>query len=270
MGFFTRLRVGLSLARGSIDVLRDHPHLLWFPFVGGLAGIAFFATLFGSVVFLTDVEGSPVLYAALFVAYVGETFLASFFTAALMSSTRRAFRGETPTLREGLAAAWRHRWQLLAWAVVAAIVGVIIRAIEESSDVAGDVVAALFGIAWAVVTYFVVPVVVFEDTSIRGMFTRSGGLVKEVWGESLGAETGVGIVTFLLVLGGLAVGGLAYLVLPTGTTAGLVVVIAIAAVAVIAAAVIGETLSGIAKTAVYVYATENESPKYFSHVDFGP
>lgn len=270
MGFFRRLRVGLALARGSIDVLRDHPHLLWLPLLGGLAGIAFFVTLLGSVVAVTDVEGSPLLYGALFLAYVGETFLASYFTAALMYCTRQAFRGETPVLRAGLAAAWRHKRQLLAWAIITAIVGVIIRAIEESNDLAGDILAALFGVAWAVVTYFVVPVVIFEDTSIRGMFTRSGGLVKQVWGESLGAETGIGIVTFLLVLGGGAIGGLAVLLFPTGTTVGLVTVIGIAAVAIIVPAVIGQTLSGIAKTAVYVYATEEASPAYFGHVDFGP
>jgi hypothetical protein len=269
MRFFSRLRTGLALARGSISVLRAHPHLLWFPVVGGLAGLAFLGTLIGSVVLFADVEGSPVLYGALFVAYVGETFLASFVTAGLMHATREAFHGETPTVRGGLAAAWEHKWQLLTWAVVAAVVGVVIRAIEESSDVAGTVVAAVFGLAWAVITYFVVPVIIFEDASVRGTFSRSGALVKEVWGESLGSEAGVGLVTVLLVLLGVGVTALAFIVLPTGTTAGLLVVLAIGAVAIVGALLVGETLSGIARTAVYVYATEDESPASFSHVDFG-
>ena len=269
MGFFGRLRTGLSLARGSISVLRDHPHLLWYPFLGGIAGLAFLATLFGSVFLFQGTEESPVLYGALFLAYVGETFLAAFFTAALMHATREAFHGDTPTVRGGLAAAWRHKWQLLTWAVIAAVVGVIIRAIEESNETAGRIVALVFGLAWGVITYFVVPVVIFEDTTIREMFSRSGSLVKQVWGESLGSEAGVGIVTFLLVLGGVALTAVVFVVVPGGSTAGLLVVLAVGAVAILGALLIGETLSGIAKTAVYVYATEDESPTYFSHVNFG-
>jgi len=269
MGFFGRLRTGLALARGSLSVLRDHPHLLWFPALGGLAGLAFLGTLFGSVFLLGDVEQSPLLYAALFVAYVGETFLAAFFTAGLMHATREAFHGETPSVRAGLAAAWRHKWQLLTWAVIAAVVGVVIRAIEESNETAGRIVAVVFGLAWGVITYFVVPVVVFEDTSIRGMFSRSGGLVKEVWGESLGSEAGVGIVTFLLVLLGVGVTAVVFFIVPAGSAAGLGVVVVVGAVAILGALLIGETLSGVAKTAVYVYATEDESPRYFSHVKFG-
>jgi len=269
MGLFSRLRTGLRLARGSLSVLRDHPHLLWFPLIGGLAGVAFFATLAGSVLIASGGRESPLLYAGLFVLYVGETFIASFFTAGLMYATREAFHGETPTVRGGLAAAWRHKWPLLAWAVVAAVVGVLIRAIEESSDVGGKVVALLFGVAWSVLTYFVVPVVVFEDTSLTGMFGRSGQIVRDVWGESLGAEAGVGIVTFLLALVGLGLSAIVFLVVPTGTTVGFAAFLAVAVVLVFGAVLVGETLSGIAKTAVYVYATEDEAPGYFSSVPFG-
>ena len=269
MGLFSRLRTGLRLARGSLSVLRDHPTLLWFPLIGGLAGVAFLGTLLGSVLVATDGQESPLFYAGLFLAYVGETFIASFFTAGLMYATRQAFHDETPTVRAGLAAAWRCKWPLLAWAVVAALVGVLIRAIEESSDVGGTVVAVLFGVAWGVLTYFVVPVVVFENTSLTGMFSRSGQVVRDVWGESLGAEAGVGIVTVLLALVAVGISLGAFVLIPTGTTAGLVTFLVVAGVLVLGAVLVGETLGGIAKTAVYVYATEDETPAYFSSVSFG-
>jgi len=270
MGVLHRLRVGLRLARGSLTVLRDHPHLLWFPAIGGVAGLVFVGTLLGSV-FATGLagDGSPVLYVTLFVVYVGSTFLAALTTAALMHETNRAFHGETPTVWGGLAAAWEHTWQLLAWAVIAAVVGVLIRAIEESSDLAGQILAVVFSLAWGVLTYFVVPVIVFEDQSVTGMFSRSGGIVREVWGESLGAETGIGIVTFLLVLAGAGVAAVLFLVVPTGSTGGLLAVLVLGGGAIVLAFLVGETLSGIAKTAVYVYATEDERPPQFAHVDFG-
>jgi len=270
MGILHRLRVGLSLARGSLTVLRDHPHLLWFPAIGAVAGLVFVVTLLGSV-FLAGFgdDGSVVLYATLFVVYVGSTFLAAFTTAGLMHETNRSFHGETPSLRGGLAAAWDHKWQLLAWAVIAAVVGVLIRAIEESSDIAGQILALVFSLAWGVMTYFVVPVIVFEDRSVTGMFKRSGGIVRDVWGESLGAETGIGIVTVLLALVGVAVAAVTFLLVPTGSAIGLLSVLVVGGGAILLAVLVGETLSGIAKTAVYVYATADERPPQFAHVDFG-
>ena len=269
MGIFGRLATGLRLARGSLAVLRDHPKLLAFPLIGGVAGLVFIATLLGGAVVGTGGESGPVLYAALFGIYVGSTFIASFFTAALMHATRETFHGEQPSVRRSMAAAWRHKWSLLAWAVVAAVVGVLIRALEESNELVAQVVAVFFALGWAVMTYFVVPVIVFEDTGLRGTFSRSGGLVKELWGESLGAEAGVSIVTFLLVLVGVVVTAVAFFVLPSGTLAGFLVVVAIGAVAIVGALLVGMALTGIAKTALYVYATEDETPPYFGGMDFG-
>jgi hypothetical protein len=269
MGIFGRLVTGLKLARGSLAVLRDHPKLLAFPLVGGVAGLVFIAALLGGTLVGTGGESGPVLYGALFALYVGSTFIASFVTAALMHATREAFHGQEPSVRRSMAVAWRRKGTLLLWAVIAAVVGVLIRALEESNEIVARIVAVVFALGWAVMTYFVVPVIVFEDAGIRGMFSRSGGLVKELWGESLGAEAGVSIVTVLLVLAGVAVTGLAFVAIPTGTAAGLFAVLAIGAVAIVGALLIGMALTGIAKTALYVYATEDETPPYFGGMDFG-
>lgn len=269
MGIFSRLVTGLKLARGSLSVLRDHPKLIAFPLIGGLAGLVFIAVLLGGTLVGTGQESGPILYAALFGLYVGSTFIASFFTAALMHATRDAFHGEQPDLRRSMAAAWRRKGTLLLWAVIAAVVGVLIRALEESNEIVARIVAVVFALGWAVMTYFVVPVIVFEDVGLRGMFSRSGGLVKDLWGESLGAEAGVSIVTVLLVLVGAAVTAVGFLVLPTGTAAGLFTVLAIGAIAIVGALLIGMALTGIAKTALYVYATEDETPPYFDGLDFG-
>jgi len=270
MNVLTRLVTGLKLARGSLRVLRANPRLLAFPVLGGVAGLVFVAVLLGATLLGTGTEGGPLLYAVLFGLYVGTTFLASFFTAALMHATREAFHGEEPSVRRSLAAAWRHKWPLLAWALIAAVVGVLVRALEESNELVARIVAVVFALGWAVMTYFVVPVIVFEDVGVRGMFSRSGGLVREIWGESLGAETGVSLVTVLLVVLALGVTAVAAVALPVGTPAGLLAVAAVGVVAVVGALLTGTALTGIAKTALYVYATEDETPPAFAGVDFGP
>ncbi len=271
MGIFSRLKIGFGMARRSGRVLRAHPTLLVFPLVGGVAGIAFFLTLFGSLYFAEALGGQPgtVVYGALFLAYLVETFIASFFTAALVAATRTVFHGEEPSVRGALATAWDHKGPLLAWSVIAAIVGVIIRGIESQDNLVARLLAGLFAVAWSVMTYFVVPVIVFRDPSVTGMFKESASTFKNTWGESIGAMGAIDIVTFLLVLGSLALGVLTFVLTAGLGTVGFALTVLVAGVAVMLALLIGKALSGIAKTALYVYATEQDSPEYFDDMDFG-
>ncbi|WP_436901066.1 DUF6159 family protein [Halovenus halobia] len=258
------------MARRSGRVLRAHPTLLVFPLVGGVAGIAFFLTLFGSLYFAEALVGQPgaLVYGALFLAYLVETFIASFFTAALVAATRTVFHGEEPSVREALATAWEHKWPLLAWSVIAAIVGVLIRAIESQDNLVARLLAGLFAVAWSVMTYFVVPVIVFRDPSVTGMFKESASTFKNTWGESIGAMGAIDIVTLLLVLGALALGVLTFVVTAGLGTVGFALTVLVAGIAVMLALLIGKALSGIAKTALYVYATEQDSPEFFEDMDF--
>ncbi|MFW5984053.1 MAG: DUF6159 family protein [Halobacteria archaeon] len=266
---FGRLKTGFGMARRSGNVLRDHPKLLVFPLVGGLSGIAFLATLFGGV-FVAGVfdDPGPALYAALFVAYLVETFVASFFSAGLIAATRTALDGGEPSVREGLRVAWNHKAPLLAWSVIAAVVGVIIQMIESNDNAVARILASLFAVAWGVMTYFVVPVIVFRDPSVRGMFEESARTFKDTWGESIGAMGAINIVTFLFALAGVAVAAGVFFLVPAAGSARLILTVLVGGPAIIFGFLVGKTLTGVAKTALYVYATENESPEYFEDIDF--
>jgi len=270
MGLFDRLKIGFGMVRRSGHVLRDHPKLLVFPLVGGLSGIAFVLTLFGSLYLtgpLLDDPG-PALYAALFVAYLVETFVASFFTAALVAATRTVFRGEEPTVRESLAAAWERKRLLVAWSLVAALVGVILRMIQRQDNLVARLLAAVFAVAWSVMTYFVVPVIVFRNPSLTDLFEESATTFKDTWGESIGAMGTIDVATFLFVLAGLILGALTFVVTTGLGTVQLLATLLVGGSAVILGLLVGKTLTGIAKTALYVYATEDTAPAYFDDIDF--
>jgi len=268
MGLGRRLRTGLALARDSVDVLRDHPNLLWFPACAGAGGVAFFALALGAgfgLLPLAALADAPaaLLYGALAVGYFGASFVVVLFTAGLMCATRDVLEGREPSVRGGLAAAWEHKRTLFAWALVSTLVGLVVRALEESDTLGGVVAGVLLSASWAVVTYFVVPVAVFEGEDIRGVFGRSVDIVRDTWGESLGAEFGLGFVHAILFLAVLAVAALAFAV--SGSVgAAAVVGLPLAVVAFVVAA----TLNGVAKVALYEYATTGEPPNYFENVDF--
>jgi hypothetical protein len=255
-----RLGTGFRLAGRSLGVLRETPRLALFPVLAALGSLAFLAVVFGGV---TVAEDSPALaVGSLLLALGGSTFVTVLCNAALVHATRDAFEGRSPSLRRSFRAALARWPQLLAWALLSAVVGSILRGIEESSGVAGSVVAAVLSMGWAALTYFVVPVVVFEDEPARSMVQESGRLFRDTWGETVGTEFGVGAVTVLLVLPGVVVGGVGFFLAgtPTERVVAAVVGTLLAAPGLLA----GVTLGDVARVALYRFARDGEAPDAFA------
>ena len=270
MSVLSRLGTGFRLAGQSASVLRHNPGLTIYPLVGGLAMAVFVLTAVGGFVAVGGTESLPVTAAILFAVYVGTSFLASFSIAALSWAARETFDGRDPTVGGAFRAAAGHLPALLGWAVLSALVGLLLRAIEESSDLAGTIVAAVLSLGWAALTYFVVPVIVFEDAGPTTMIQDSARLVRETWGESLGSEFGVGIVSFLLALPGIAL-VVGVLVLSPGETL-LFVGVAVGGLVLAAGVLAGYTLGAIAKVALYTFARDGAAPAEFDEaiLDYGP
>lgn len=267
MSFLHRLKMGWNLSVDSLSVVRSEPRLALFPLIAGIAGAVYISLILIGTVLLAGTEPGAIAYAALFVAYLGSAFIAAFFSAALMSNARALFDGDSPTLVDGIHAAWSKRRQLAVWSVISAMVGVIFTALESEDVPFGDIASVLFSAAWGIMTYFVVPVILFEKVTVSEMFKRSGQTFKRTWGETAGASFGVGIITALFALAGLSLAGTLFLVIET-TGMGLVVSIGLAGIVVLSAVLLGSALSSISKTALYVYATEGRNPAGFENIDF--
>ena len=119
-------------------------------------------------------------------------------------------------------------------------------------------IASLIGLAWAVVTFLVLPVLVFEGLGPIAAVKRSGAMFKDTWGENLIANAGIGLVTSLVALVGLvpvialvALGGPA-----------LVLGVAVGAIWLLAVIVVSTTLTGIFQTALYRFANGKPVPGF--------
>ena len=78
-------------------------------------------------------------YLVAFAYYFCNYFVIVFFNAALISCALLQFHGETPTLGDGLRAAWSRLPQILAWALVSATVGMLLKAVENVHEKAGQI-----------------------------------------------------------------------------------------------------------------------------------
>lgn len=89
---------------------------------------------------------------------------------------------------------------IFSWALFAGVVGTILKAIQENSGIVGKIITGIIGIVWGVATFFVVPVIAYENKGPLEAFKRSSQLMREKWGESLAGNFSLGLIQFIGVL----------------------------------------------------------------------
>ena len=269
MGVVANLKTGLTLSLDSLTVLREYPKLLAFPAISGVATTVFFVVLYFGVFVAGFLGGGIAEYVALFVLYFVTTFVASLFTAALVHAVNDTFHERDPSVGRSVRAAWRMKGPIVVWSAIAAVVSLIIRQLEESNSPLSGIAASLFSLGWTITTFFIIPVIVFEDVDVTSMFTRSAETFADTWGETLGAGLGLGLIQLLLAVGCVVVAvGLAAVVATISPGAGLLAGAFVVVFGLLVAYLVGQTIRGIAKTALYLYAREGTVPEAFTDFDF--
>jgi len=253
-------RIGRSfeLVGQSYRVLMQDKELMVLPLLSGVIVLAIMAAVaFGFGLSTGDVaERGPQIYLPIFLTYVAAYAVGIFFQAAVVAGAIERMNGGDPTIGSALAAASRRAGAILMWAVVAATVGTLLRFIQDRAGFLGKIVVGLVGAAWSLATFFVVPVLVLEDRSMRNTFTRSVSIFTTTWGETM--------------VGGITLGMAAFCAWVTlvAVTALLAYVIGVAAVAVfavgaVALMVLFNALNGVYLASLYRYATDGQAPAGF-------
>ena len=89
---------------------------------------------------------------------------------------------------------------IISWALFAATVGTLLKVIQENVGWLGKIITGLIGVIWSIATFFVVPVIAYEDAGPLQAFKRSAQLMKEKWGESLASTFSLGLIQFFAVI----------------------------------------------------------------------
>jgi hypothetical protein len=192
--------------------------------------------------------------------YVVLAFVTIFFNAAVIGAAMGRLRGEPASIRDGLALARTHVGKIFVWALITASVGMVLRAIQERSGLLGRLVAGFIGIAWNLVTFFVVPVILFEPLPVGASIKRSAQIFRERWGEQVTGNATIGVAMFVIALPILAVGGLLIAAAP-------VIGIAFTVITLGALMAVGAACSGVFNAALYRYATTGASSEAFTEAD---
>jgi Family of unknown function (DUF6159) len=259
-----RISRSFRLLGASWEVLKADKELLVLPVISFLA-IAVATAVFGAVAWAGGLGSereslAPLDYVLLFVLYFVTYFIAIFFNAAVVGAATIRLQGGDPTLRDGLRLASSKTGKIAGWAAISATVGLILHALEERFGWLGDIVVALIGAAWSAITFFVVPVLLYEPAGVIEGVKRSASIFKQRWGETFVGSGAIGLATFLLALpiAAMAV-GLGALYLPVGIGFGVLALGLLVAVS--------SAMSGVYNAALYRYATTGEAAGPFEPQD---
>lgn len=259
-----RIQRGWALAKQSWAVLRADRALALFPVVAAVAIVLAGIVIVGPGVALYATETSKAGGIVLFVvgAYV-LTFIGIYCNTALAAAAAKALDGQHATLGDGFAAVRSRRGVIAQWALVQLTVGLLLQVIQgllaESS--VGRLVATIFSslasAAWAIATFFVLPILALEGVGPKEALTRSVHTIKERWGEGLvGSGSIGGLVVLCAILPAIGLGVLGVAVVGKSAAGG-GVLIALAVLLFVAAMIVGGTLTAIFRVALYRFATEN-------------
>ncbi len=135
-----------------------------------------------------------------FAFYFCNYFVIAFFNTGLIACAMKIMRGEVPTVGYGMKIAMQRLPQILAWALVSAVVGMILKIIEGLNDKVGRLIAWILGAGWTILTFFVVPVITVEGVGPFKAIKSSVKTMKEAWGDSLRGNFSLALMTFIVTL----------------------------------------------------------------------
>ena len=271
---FTKISNSWGLAKESYGVLKQDKELMVFPVVSAVMTVLLLASFFVPAATMIDwatldteapttrALGFLLTFMFYFIGY----FVMLFCNTALLHCAKVRFSGGDPTVKDGFQAGMSNLGRIVCWAAIGGTIGVILAQLEERLGVLGSIIRSVVGGAWTVVTYFAVPVMIFEQLSPMEAVKRSKDIIFETWGEAavaaLGMRSAQGVFTFvgfLVIIGGI-VGGIAtqqMVLAGVGVGVGLLIWIG--------SAIVFSCLTQIYRAALYIYATTGEPPKAFSN-----
>ena len=172
---------GKAVLRASLQLFRQDRQMIWLPVMATVTALIAFAIVAGPLVLTLGHTGYALVLALACGSVVASAATVIFNVALVFAATDR-IEGRTPTIGRSLSLAWGRRRVIFEWALLAAVVGTAIRALEQRLGLVGRILGVAGGLAWAIATYLVIPVLAFENVGPIEALKRSSSILKARFG----------------------------------------------------------------------------------------
>ncbi|MEK6908974.1 MAG: DUF6159 family protein [Nanoarchaeota archaeon] len=271
-----RISTGWKIVKQSFQVIKHDKEILIYPILAGISILLVIGIL--GILSILGIVGASIIspdlsYISLFFFFgailVVSYFISTFFQAAIVTSATIRFSGKNPTLADGLRAPSKRILSLLAWGAISALVGTILSAIKRSSSnrsqgitIASEIGTSLLGTAWKLITFFVIPIILFEKQGPIQSIKRSSTLFKKTWGENVTAQFSIAAILFLIILPFIL---LIILAILSGSQAFIITSIILLTISIIIVNILSISVNGILRAALYHYAISGKMPHIYDN-----
>jgi len=266
-GFFGSISNTIKLMKSCVRVLKKDKELILFPIMAAIFVISLLGFILGTgSIDLSETNDNQQSILPLAILIFGANFIIVFFNSALISAALERLRGGDPNVSSGLSHALKHIHHIFFWSIIVTIMGLIFAALKANGRNRGgfggimtQIFASFLEAGWAMMTFFVIPIIVSENISPLSAIKRSSSLFKQTWGNQVAANFGFGIFQILAIVISMGIGWFFGLI--NGTFG-----IAIGLLSATTLVSIIYTLEGIYKAALYEHAL-GEKPLEFEEQD---
>jgi len=277
---FKRYGASWRLVDSSFAFLLSYPDLLLYPIISILMAAVGLVLMALSVLVWVHFDTAVFFEmnwlqrtALTFVFYLVSYCIGIYTNTALIATVLQLIQGQPPDM----GAAWRMANSRLpaifGYALTMATLGILLRLLLRPTGMLGKLLApmlqktmafTLIGLAWQAIPYFVVPVLLQEQTGPWAALQRSSRLVKDRWGNDVVVNARVWVIfalplVLMLLLGFPAIGW----AITTGHELTVVATVYVVVMMVLLTWLLKMTMDGIFSAVTYRYVANRQVDPHF-------
>lgn len=276
-GSWTQSRVVTKQAWG---VIKQNPYMLLFPVVSAILAVIAFLIVGGAALAVmgvstieeqaaSDEVSTGVVIAGVVILVIAAylaTLITQIFMGGLVKCTDEELQGRDSSFGAGLSAAFSRLVPLMGWAGIQTAVGWLLSAVRGDASnnnaivaILRLVLASLLAVAWSIITFFVLPLIMLRGKGPLQAIKESVSLIRATWGMQIAGNVRIGgLITLVAVLPGLLFAVVGGFIAASGTPAVGIPLSAIGVIVIIGAQVVISAMRAIFSVAMLHYVEDGQ------------
>ncbi len=268
-----------TITKQAWAVIKENPYMLAFPVVGALLAIVAVLIVGGAGVAAmgwseveqtadsTQISGGVEIVGIiiLIIAAYLATLITQIFMGGLVKCADEELQGRDSSFGAGLGAAFGRLPALMGWAAIETAVGWLLSAIRGNGDnniivtILRLILAGLLAVAWSVLTFFVLPMIILRGKGPIQAIKESVGLIRQTWGLQIAGGVRIGgLIALVAILPGILLTVVGVFIAASGTPAAGVPLSAVGVIVIIAAQVLISAMRAIFSVAMLHYVEDGQ------------
>lgn len=281
--FFERIKSGFKLLKPSFAIIHKHRPLIVFAVlkvialisIGSLVIFGYFLSMVGFMMYVSKQLpqtisvplGTILAFVWVFFPILVIRIINNYFNIAIINYVAGILNHTKTSIGSSLKLSFHKILPIIRWSIVSSA-AIMLRKFLGHERRSTSVLGETLYVAWATGTIFVEPIIARENLSLMDSIKKSATLIKNAFGEVIGASTG-----FAFLKGVITMVGALYLYMFIKTTKNIEFTstssMIITAIIIVGLFLLFELISladYIFRTAVYQYAVNKNSGPFSEHL----